>query len=394
MAAHKLTSEEWIQKAQNVHGSQYDYSKTVYIGSEYPITITCPKHGEFIVPNAYSHIRKTKYTGCPLCTKEKEERERNLHFKYLKTLIKEVSNGKWSIKEDQIYTNNKSRLICVCKEHGEWRSNGASIISGRGCPKCAIEAVSIKNTIGDKENRELILFFNNHNIELVDGHNYTNKKIKHPFICKEHGIFKSSIESIISSLKNGNNGCKKCRDDASVIRETFSFDVILEKMKDVHNSKYEYIEASYKNTKTKMEIICPVHGTFYQTPEIHMKGSGCSKCKSSKLEKAIIKYCQENNIEFIHQYKSEWLGSLTLDFYFPKFNIGLECQGLQHFIPIEYFGGVNGFTKTQERDQLKFNLCKEKGTLLLYFSNIKGYKEFLNESLYKDINELFSVIIK
>lgn len=59
-----------------------------------------------------------------------------------------------------------------------------------------------------------------------------------------------------------------------------------------------------------------------------------------------------------------------MDFYLPKYNIAIECQGIQHFKPINLFGGENGFQNTKERDIQKKKLCEEHGIKILYFSNL------------------------
>jgi len=43
----KLTTEEFIKKAREVHGDKYDYSKVEYLNATTPVVIICPKHGEF-----------------------------------------------------------------------------------------------------------------------------------------------------------------------------------------------------------------------------------------------------------------------------------------------------------------------------------------------------------
>jgi len=52
----------------------------------------------------------------------------------------------------------------------------------------------------------------------------------------------------------------------------------IEKAVKIHNNKFIYDKTNYINAKTKIEIICKVHGSFYQTPDNHLKGKGCSKC--------------------------------------------------------------------------------------------------------------------
>lgn len=47
----------------------------------------------------------------------------------------------------------------------------------------------------------------------------------------------------------------------------------------IHGSKYDYSKVNYTNKDAYVTIICPEHGEFEQTPNNHMKGKGCAKCK-------------------------------------------------------------------------------------------------------------------
>lgn len=59
-----------------------------------------------------------------------------------------------------------------------------------------------------------------------------------------------------------------------------------------------------------------------------------------------------------------------MDFYLPKYNIGIECQGGQHFKVVDHFGGEEGFKQRKELDERKRKLCDENGVNLLYYSNL------------------------
>lgn len=48
--------------------------------------------------------------------------------------------------------------------------------------------------------------------------------------------------------------------------------------RDVHGDSYDYSNTSYTTAKAKVEIGCPVHGAFYQTPSDHLSGCGCPVC--------------------------------------------------------------------------------------------------------------------
>lgn len=53
----------------------------------------------------------------------------------------------------------------------------------------------------------------------------------------------------------------------------------------------------------------------------------------------------------------------------PDYNIAIECQGKQHFIPVNIFGGEEGFKYRQELDFLKYELCKKNGIKIFYYSD-------------------------
>ena len=56
-----------------------------------------------------------------------------------------------------------------------------------------------------------------------------------------------------------------------------------EKAQKVHGEKYDYSKVEYVNNSTKVCIICPEHGEFWQTPNNHLHGYGCPKCKAEKI---------------------------------------------------------------------------------------------------------------
>lgn len=52
----------------------------------------------------------------------------------------------------------------------------------------------------------------------------------------------------------------------------------VEKANRIHNNKYDYSNVEYINSRTKVSILCPIHGLFEQTPATHIKGCGCPEC--------------------------------------------------------------------------------------------------------------------
>jgi hypothetical protein len=107
---------------------------------------------------------------------------------------------------------------------------------------------------------------NKYNYSLVK---YENAHLKVEIICPKHGVFLQSAHSHL----NG-NGCSECFSDE---RQKFLQETFIEKIKKVFPN-YDYSKVKYKNLKTKIEIICPEHGSFFKTPTQLFNNSKCPKC--------------------------------------------------------------------------------------------------------------------
>jgi hypothetical protein len=80
-----------------------------------------------------------------------------------------------------------------------------------------------------------------------------------------------------------------------------------------------------------------------------------------------------------YQASPDWLGQQRLDIFVPSLKLAIEYQGHQHFEPVEYFGGEEGYKNTKQRDKRKADLCSENGITLLYFK----YTESITKSFVK-----------
>ena len=130
-----------------------------------------------------------------------------------------------------------------------------------------------------------------------------------------------------------------------------------------------------------------------------MQGIGCPYCKQSHIEKEIENIFEELNIKFEYEKKFEWLDYKSLDFYLPDYNIAIECQGEQHFKPIEYFGGDERFRDDIKRDKEKNRLCKDNNIDLIYYFDVKyltlasKYEIYNNTTCINNINALRELFI-
>lgn len=96
-------------------------------------------------------------------------------------------------------------------------------------------------------------------------------------ICKEHGEFWQ-----LPSAHLRGRGCPLCA-NLKRGRKRNDNDSFIEKCRKIHGDKYDYSETQYKDSKTKIKIICSQHGVFEQLPYAHLQGQGCPKCQGIGL---------------------------------------------------------------------------------------------------------------
>lgn len=174
------------------------------------------------------------------------------------------------------YKNYMTPIKIMCKEHGDFNQKPNNHLSGAGCPKCAaiIRATTnigklVKNTsdtLDDFLEKARRVHGETYDYSRV---NYVSSKIPVEIICKEHGLFVKAPSVHI----NNKIGCPKCKG-----RMIDSFDSFLTKSREIHGDLYDYSLANYKNTKTKIDIVCKIHGVFSQSPHLHLQGNGCFLC--------------------------------------------------------------------------------------------------------------------
>jgi hypothetical protein len=72
-----------------------------------------------------------------------------------------------------------------------------------------------------------------------------------------------------------------------------------------------------------------------------------------------------------------------LDFYLPKYNLAIECQGKQHFKVIKSWGGEDGLKVRQDRDKIKADLCQKNNVNIEYISYTDNVDECLEKIIKK-----------
>ena len=90
----------------------------------------------------------------------------------------------------------------------------------------------------------------------------------------------------------------------------------------------------------------------------------------------------------VFQAQPPWLRPQSLDIFIKSKSIGIEYQGIQHFQPVEYFGGEEGYLQIVQRDEKKKQLCKEQGVQLLYWN----YQEEVTKLSVKEFLQKYNII--
>ena len=272
------------------------------------------------------------------------------------------------------YKDSNTKVCIICQEHGEFYQLPFAHINGQGCKKCGIINRAEKRTLKTEQFIE--------KAKKVHGDKYDYSKVEYKnaktpvtIICKKHGEFNQLPNYHLSG-----NGCQKCGiENVWYKRGRLTTEQFIEKAKKVHGDKYDYSKVEYVNERTPITIIChkknrkgTEHGEFIQLPSNHLNGQGCKRCRNSHLETLIRMFLIEKNILFEQEKTFEWLKNekgwpLYLDFYLPEYNVAIECQGVQHFIPLK--GNIKKYEEVKKNDEIKKKKCIENNIKLLYFSN-------------------------
>lgn len=94
------------------------------------------------------------------------------------------------------------------------------------------------------------------------------------YICPKHGVVKTKAKTLLAGF-----GCKLCGREEAKKKMTMTRETFIQRSEDMHREEgYDYSKVIYINSETKVEIICPIHGSFWVLPRTHLSGHKCAKC--------------------------------------------------------------------------------------------------------------------
>lgn len=357
-----LKTNNFITKVKNIHGNKYDYSKTIYKTNKKKVIIICKIHGEF-EQIASHHL---KGCGCRKCGEITRVNKRKTNPLDFILVANKTHNNKYDYSLMK-YENTHIKIKIICPEHGIFEQSPKTHLNGHGCPDCGGSKLLTQNIF---INRSKKIHKEKYDYSLVE---YKNSEKKVIIICPIHGEFK---QKPINHLKG--NDCLKC----GYMKNLIGFDEFTKRSHIIHNNKFDYSLVCYERINKKVIILCPKHGSFLQTPDSHLKGCGCPKCKESTGERKIRIFLEKENIKYISQKRFSDCRDvipLSFDFFLVDYNICIEYNGIQHYEPCDYFGGEITFNKQIKKDKIKKEYCNNNNIKLV----IIRYDEDINDVLNK-----------
>lgn len=309
-----LTPQEFVDRAKEIHGDTYDYSRVDYRNATTKVAITCKIHGVFL-QTPILHLRGC---GCPKC---KPSLIASKHVKENGTLYLK-DKTKWFIQEarkvhgnnyiyDKVqYTKSCENVTITCRKHGDFQQTPNSHLCGSGCEKCGKDKISIDFRISLEDFIETSnkIHFNKYEYSLVKLPERTTDKVE--IICPIHGVFKQTMYAHVHG-----NGCPCCR---RFSKGEAAIDNYLSK----------------KGFKYKRQF-------FFRNENLFCKNKRC-----------------------------------FVDFCVFKGNkkIFIEYNGNQHYEPVEHWGGEEKYNEQKERDLAVEVYCSEHHIKLI----VIPYTEFDN----------------
>ena len=158
----KVTNDNFIKKASEKHPLLI-FDNTVYNGSRNYTNVVCKKHGEFNIHAG----RLLKGQGCPICLKEKRNKDNTFSNEHFLNLCKNVHENKYDYSKT-LYVGSHNKIKIICPIHGEFEQEPTNHLQGQGCPKCAKQI--------SKEEINIQKFIEDNNIKTISTYKLKSKK--------------------------------------------------------------------------------------------------------------------------------------------------------------------------------------------------------------------------
>ena len=287
----KLTTEQFIKRANKVHDNKYNYSLVEYKNTHNKIKIICLKHGIFEqTPN--KHL---KGQGCIECSGKKKLTK--------KEFIKRANKV-----HDNKYNHIHDKVIINCPIHGEFEQVANSHLNGNGCKMCGYINVSKKGRLlkNDFIKRVKKIHDNKYDYSLVK---YLGIFYKVKIICPRHGTFEQTPDNHLQG-----KGCPKCTH-------------IVSKPEKEIGSFLDYLKVNYKQSDRsiikpyELDIVIPskklsieFNGKYWHSNEKILERTN-GKMNAQEYHQMKTDMCNEKGYKLLHIFEEDWIKDKQKELY-------------------------------------------------------------------------------
>ena len=331
------------ERLNQVHGEKFSYEliSNRFEGLGSNISITCSLCGETFIRRAGDLL---KLKGCPCC---ENKNGRITTEEFIRRAV-EVHGNKYDYSLVE-YVNLLTKVKIICPEHGIFEQTPGNHLYGYGCEKCAKEKNGKARALGKEEFilRAIAVHGDKYDYSEVE---YSNRHTPVKIYCKKcDEFFFQAPQSHLSGC-----GCPSCAGKKKYTNESF-----IAKAKEVHGDKYIYDKVEITGIRNKVEIICPEHGSFFQTAFKHIMGQGCPHCNPqfSKGEKEIVEFIRSVYDGVVLENVRDVISPKELDIYIPDLKLAFEYNGLYYH--------SSKFQTSPSDARNKFMDCEKQGIRLI-----------------------------
>ena len=266
---------------------------------------------------------------------------------------KKVHGDKYDYSQTE-YKNIKEKVAIICPKHGLFTQVPESHLKGNGCRKCGRE--KWQDTMLDKYG------------------------VRYPQQSKE--IREQSQQTKMErfgQLRSPNSGKKK-----------MPLEEFIQKARSVHGDVYDYSKVVMDGTMNKVEIICPEHGSFFQTPNKHLIGHGCSHKDCVSKRRGLTSL---NKFGVKNPMQSEEVQAQVRNTNMERYGVSnvMQCDEIQARLQesnlLNY--GVKSTFELEDVKQKSLTTKKENGTYSVSEPEDNLYQMLLNKFSQDDIKRQY-----
>lgn len=228
--------------------------------------------------------------------------------------------------------------------------------------------VGCQHCIGRNDYEEEVLqeMYNaNPNVELLEP--YKGRHQRHLTRCIVHDIksMKTPYEVIVGK------GCIECGKEKLAIAAATPEYAFVEELKVTYD--YIKLKSGYTSKSEYADFYCEICKAEWTDIPSYVTRRGCPNCSNNSTESKIGYILKELGVQYIPQYSFSDCKDqkvLPFDYYLPQYNVLIEYDGEQHYMPVN-FGGISderaerNLKMTQFHDCIKNDYCENNNIPLM-----------------------------